>query len=75
MSDGSQMDDMAKLEHLLSHWQGHNDDHEANYRSWADKADSAGKKEAAGILRKAADATAEVTALFGQALKAIQSGE
>ncbi len=69
--DDTQLSDMDKLSHLLSHWQEHNNDHATNYRSWADKAEEAGLGEAADLLRQAAEATDKITDLFVRALAAI----
>ena len=65
------MSEMEKLDHLLAHWQEHNHDHAANYDSWAEKAEAAGKTEAAGLLRKAAEATNQITQIFIDARKAL----
>ena len=59
-----EMTDTDKLAHLLHHWQEHNQEHSANYLSWAEKAEAAGHKEAAELLRQAARTTDEVTELF-----------
>lgn len=67
MSEGTQLSDMAKLAHLLEHWQSHNNDHAGNYREWADKARRDGKTEAAGMLQEAADLTDRITELFAKA--------
>jgi rubrerythrin len=64
MSHHHEMTDTDKLAHLLDHWQEHNREHSANYASWADKADAAGQKEVAELLRQAAQTTDEVTELF-----------
>ncbi|MFH1090027.1 MAG: hypothetical protein V1742_00510 [Pseudomonadota bacterium] len=63
--------DMDKLAHLLEHWQEHNNDHAANYRSWADKAEESGKTEASGLLRQAANVTDQVTEIFTRAAEAL----
>lgn len=72
MSGDSNMTEMDKLAHLLSHWQEHNDDHMANYLSWAEKAEKAGKTEAAQFLKEAADATAKVSDSFSRAAAALK---
>ncbi|MBU2551472.1 MAG: hypothetical protein KKB20_23880 [Proteobacteria bacterium] len=64
--------DMDKLAHLLEHWREHNDEHAANYESWADKAARAGHKETAALLRQAAQATQQISDLFSRAKKAIK---
>ena len=63
---------MDKLAHLLKHWQDHNEEHVANYRTWADRAAGAGEVEVADLLREAADITGQVTALFAKALKGLK---
>ena len=61
------MTEMDKLAHLLEHWQGHNNDHAANYRSWAKKARQAGLAETAALLNEAARATDSITEMFAKA--------
>lgn len=67
MAEEKALTDMEKLAHLLGHWQEHNQEHEANYRSWADKAEAAGRGEAADLLRQAAKVTDQVSDLFARA--------
>ena len=67
----SQLNDMEKLAHLLEHWQGHNQDHVANYKDWAAKAEAEGNTEAAALLREAAATTETVTELFARAKAAL----
>lgn len=57
-----------KMIKLLEHWIKHNNDHEANYREWADKADTDGLNEVAGELKTAAQFTADTTHAFSRAL-------
>ena len=68
LSSGGDMDEIAKLHHLLQHWAEHNSEHAKTYRDWAKKADSLGKKELAGILLRIADETVAMDKLFSDAL-------
>ena len=61
------MTDMEKLAHLLAHWRAHNDEHAANYRTWAQRAEAAGQKDAARFLSQAADDTDKISKLFEDA--------
>ena len=63
--------DMEKLAHLLGHWNEHNDDHAANYRSWAEKAKNAGHADVADLLQQAAQNTLELNDLFNKAKAAL----
>ncbi|MBW1709474.1 MAG: hypothetical protein JRG97_01085 [Deltaproteobacteria bacterium] len=63
----SELSEMDKLSHLLEHWQEHNEEHVANYKKWADRADANGRSETGILLREAADVTARVTGLFARA--------
>ncbi len=63
--------DMEKLSHLLKHWQDHNEEHVADYRQWADKAEASGRTETAALLREAAEISARVTELFARAKAAL----
>jgi len=69
MSTG--LTDIEKLSHLLEHWQGHNEEHVANYQQWADRAEASGLIETAALLREAAETTARVTGLFARAKAAL----
>ena len=68
LSSGGDMDEIAKLHHLLQHWAEHNSEHAKTYRDWAKKADTLGKKELAGILLRIADETIAMDRLFSDAL-------
>ena len=67
----TRMTDMDKLAHLLEHWLEHNDEHAANYRSWAEKAKQAGHDETAGLLEEAARSTQNLSELFTRAKAAL----
>lgn len=45
----------------------HNEEHVRTYREWAEKADAAGEREVAEILRKVSDKTARTEGLFKKA--------
>jgi rubrerythrin len=64
--------DMDKLAHLLKHWNEHNDDHAANYRSWAEKAKDAGHADVAEMLEQAAQTTLGLNDLFKKAKTALE---
>lgn len=68
LSSGGDMDEIAKLHHLLEHWAEHNSEHEKTYRDWARKSESLGKKELAALLTKIADETSAMDGLFKKAL-------
>ena len=63
------MDDISKLHHLLEHWAEHNEEHVRTYLEWAGKAESLGKKELAGLLKKIADETTAMDSLFKKAVE------
>ena len=67
------MTDMEKLAHLLGHWQEHNDQHAAGYDSWAEKAEAAGRTEAARLLKEAGRMTLELNQVFQKALESLES--
>jgi cobalt/nickel transport system ATP-binding protein len=68
-SPGGDMDEIAKLQHLLGHWAEHNSEHAETYRDWAKKADSLGRKELAGLLLRIADETVAMDKLFQNAME------
>jgi len=57
-----------KLMRLLSHWIKHNEDHALNYRNWAEKAKTNGKRQIAGLLEEAAELSLTVNEKFEAAL-------
>lgn len=69
LPSGGTMDDISKLHHLLEHWAEHNEEHAKTYLEWAGKAESLGKKELAGLLKKIADETTAIDSLFKKAMK------
>ena len=71
METDKKLTEMDKLAHLLDHWQEHNADHAANYRTWAGKAEAEGNEAAAALLREAAEATDRITDLFIRARQAL----
>ena len=56
-----------KLEKILEHWLKHNEDHAANYRSWARQARDHGLDKAAEELDAAANMTLEINGKFQEA--------
>lgn len=48
--------EIETLRVLLAHWIEHNQSHEENFRSWAEKSRRLGKMEASEMIEKAADA-------------------
>jgi cobalt/nickel transport system ATP-binding protein len=69
LPSGGTMDDISKLQHLLEHWSEHNEEHAKTYLEWAGKAESLGKKELAGLLKKIADETKAMDSLFKKAME------
>ncbi len=63
------MDEITKLGHLLGHWAEHNTEHARTYQDWARTADSLGRKELAGLLRKIAEETTAMDAHFQKAME------
>lgn len=49
------MNDVEKLRHLLPHWLEHNAEHAAEFRTWAERARSAGEEYLAGHLEAAVE--------------------
>jgi len=50
------MNDIEKLRALLPHWLEHNQEHGAEFDTWADRAARAGQEVAAQQIRAAAEA-------------------
>lgn len=69
LSSGGTMDEITKLRHLLGHWAEHNTEHARTYQDWAKTADSLGRKELAGLLRKIAEETTAMDAHFQKAME------
>jgi hypothetical protein len=65
------MDELSKLNQLLKHWIDHNKDHVSNYNEWADKADVMGKHKLSETLRRIADESDKLEALFREAIDSI----
>ena len=49
------MTEIEKLRALLPHWMEHNQEHAADFVRWADRAAATGHKQAAELIRRAAD--------------------
>jgi hypothetical protein len=65
--------DEEKLRALLPHWMEHNDEHAAEFRTWAGRARAAGQEEVAGQIEAAAQELSAVNASLGAALEALGS--
>lgn len=65
------MDDLKRLQHLLEHWAGHNEEHAKTYLEWAEKAEKSGNAELHKILREIAENTKRMKGLFEKAKKVV----
>jgi hypothetical protein len=63
--------DEEKLQALLPHWMEHNDEHAAEFRTWAGRARAAGQEEAAHEIETASQALDAVNASLRAALEAL----
>ncbi len=61
----------SQLKSLLAYWLGHNQEHGAEFREWADKM-AADQKEVAEQLRQTADKMAEVDELLKKAQRLLK---
>ena len=61
--------DEEKLRALLPHWIEHNDEHAAEFRTWADRARAAGQDEVADEIDTAAKALGWVNESLHAALE------
>jgi len=59
---------IEKLRILLPHWIEHNNNHEAEFRKWADLARNEGAESLAGLLDKAADSMSTTDEILKKAL-------
>lgn len=66
-----EMDDRAKLSHLLEHWVEHNEAHLLTYRDWAAKAAAGGLPEAAAALADAIRAVETANAAMRRAKESL----
>lgn len=66
---GGSMDEISKLHHLLDHWAEHNTEHAKTYIEWSNRAETLGRKELAGVLKRIADETMSMGGLFQKALE------
>lgn len=66
------MTELDKLKHLLEHWIEHNDAHVKTYSEWAEKAESLGETELAGILNQIAEESGKLEILFNKAFQKIK---
>ena len=58
-----------KLKALIKYWITHNQDHSAEFKEWADKAEAMGESEIAGNIQQAISQMDKATALFIYSLK------
>jgi hypothetical protein len=63
------MTDQDKLRALLPHWIEHNDEHAAEFRTWAERARAAGQDEVAEEIDTAAKELGWVNEALAEALK------
>jgi hypothetical protein len=62
------MNDIEKLRALLPHWLEHNQEHGAEFDTWADRASRAGREVAAQQIRAAAEAMQQANDALQSAL-------
>ena len=58
-----------KLKVLLKYWIGHNQDHSAEFKEWAEKAGAMGEVEVSTDIKQAVVQMDNATALFIRSLK------
>jgi phosphoglycerate-specific signal transduction histidine kinase len=63
------LDDLKKLAVLLPHWTEHNAEHAEEFREWAQRAEVAGRGEAAAHIRAAAAALEQANQALAAALR------
>lgn len=66
-------DEMEKLKILIDHWMEHNHEHADTYLQWAQKAESLGNADIAGMLKIIASETKKIDALFEKTKKAVKN--
>ncbi len=62
------MNELEKINHLITHWMDHNKDHVKSYNEWADRAEAMGEHRLAEILRRIADESKKLDGLFTEAI-------
>jgi hypothetical protein len=65
-------EEKLRLVKLVEHWIEHNDEHGNRFSEEAEKAENMGLKKAADEMRKAAEASKEVTSTLKKALKLLE---
>jgi SAM-dependent methyltransferase len=65
------VNDVEKLRHLLPHWLEHNAEHAAEFRTWAERARSAGEEHLAGCLEAAVEKMAAANIVLPRLLKVV----
>ncbi len=68
-------EEKLRLTKLVEHWIEHNDEHGNRFSEEADKAEKRGLKETANEMRKAAEASKEVSATLKNALKLLEESD
>jgi hypothetical protein len=66
------MNNVSKIEHLLSHWIEHNLSHEEGYLKWIQRAEDAGRKDVAEELRGALKLSQKMSRRFEKAIKLLK---
>ncbi len=66
------MDDISKIEHLLSHWIEHNLSHEEGYVKWIRRAEDAGRQDVAEEIRGSLELSQEMNRRFDKAIKLLK---
>ena len=67
------MDFVDKARVRLERWITHNDDHQAEYRTFADQLAGVGKKESAGYIREMMQLSAKSNDCLRRALEALKN--
>ncbi|MFZ2445202.1 MAG: hypothetical protein WAW37_02500 [Syntrophobacteraceae bacterium] len=70
---GEQVTGLEKLRKMTEHWIGHNEDHAASYRLWANRAREAGQEESGAILDEVASDAAEQNTKLRRVLHLLDS--
>jgi ferritin-like metal-binding protein YciE len=69
------MDDLSKLEHLLAHWIEHNASHEATYGVWIERAETAGRRDVAQMVRESMEHSEQMSRCFEEALQLLKGND
>ena len=66
------MNDISKIEHLLSHWIEHNRSHEEGYLKWIQRSEDAGRQDVAEEIRGSLELSQEMNRRFEKAIKLLK---